>query len=240
MINKLLAKLESNIIKDRDKQHVEPEKPLMGFHGDQYLLNLNHFLLSECETYVETGARRGVTLKYVIDSYDDLRCFACEPDEDFYSVLEDKVGHLEDCNIYKQKSQSITPNVLERDELNQGLTFFFLDAHGNGFQWPLKQEINQISKHMDEAIILVDDFRVPDRPWFGFDEYNGQECSMGFIRNELSSSGSYQTVYPKYSTKTTNHDHFRGYCFILKNVRIEDLNVPEQLLENFEIVDGLK
>ncbi len=49
-------------------------------------------------------------------------------------------------------------------------TFFYLDAH-----WfdhlPLREEVELVMAHFTKAVLMVDDFAVPDDPGYGFDDY---------------------------------------------------------------------
>lgn len=250
MINKLIKKLLNELLRIKKiaraikiiEKIIEEGKfqkvtePLLGFHGDQYLLNLVNFLLLESKYFIETGTRRGVTLKYVADAYKNLKLFSCEPNKEFFSIAEVKLKGYNKCKIYNEPSQSFIPEILEIHELNENLSFFFLDAHGKGFEWPLKQEIEQITNRLSKAIILIDDFKVPNNPQFVYDKYGDQECGMSFIRGKLNTSRNYEFIYPKYKIKTSNYHHFPGYIIIVMGIATENINIPNQLFENFNIV----
>lgn len=209
---------------------------ILGFHGDQYLLNLVNFLLLESDYFIETGTRRGVTLKYVADGYKNLKLFSCEPNKEFFAIAEAKLKGYNNCKIYNETSQNFIPKILDTYDPNENLSFFFLDAHGKGFDWPLRQEIEQITHRLRKAIILIDDFKVPNNPQFTYDTYNDQECKMGFIKNKLHTKRDYELVYPKYKIKTSNYPHLAGYIVILMGLNIEEINIPNQLFENFNII----
>ena len=62
------------------------------------------------------------------------------------------------------------------DDAELGL--FFLDAHWENY-WPLPEEIEYISETGRKAVIVVDDFEVPGRTAFGYDDY-GREKNVAF------------------------------------------------------------
>jgi len=229
-IEKLIEIIKKIIEEDR---YLKITEPLIGFHGDQYLLNLVHFLLLESKYFIETGTRRGVTLKYVADGYKNLKLFSCEPNKEFFTIAETKLNGYDKCKIYNETSQHFIPKILDTYDLNENLSFFFLDAHGKGFKWPLRLEIEQISHRLRKAIILIDDFKVPNNPRFVYDVYDGQECKMNFIRDKLCSNRNYEFIYPKYKIKTSNYPHFPGYIVILMGLNVEEINIPNQLFENY-------
>jgi len=229
-IEKLILVIKK-ILKEGD--FLEITEQILGFHGDQYLLNLVNFLLLESDFYIETGTRRGVTLKYVADGYKNLRLFSCEPNKEFFAIAEAKLRGYSNCKIYNETSQNFIPKILDTYDLNENLSFFFLDAHGKGFEWPLRQEIEQITHRLRKAIILIDDFKVPNNPQFVYDVYDGQECKMSFIQDKLNAKRDYELIYPKYKIKTSNYPHFLGYIVILMGLNVEEINIPNQLFENY-------
>jgi hypothetical protein len=48
--------------------------------------------------------------------------------------------------------------------------FFYLDAHW-GQSLPLREELDLIWSSWDDALVVIDDFKVPDDPGFGYDDY---------------------------------------------------------------------
>lgn len=209
---------------------------IIGFHGDQYLLNLVNFLLLKSDIFIETGTRRGDSLKYVADSYKNLKLFSCEPNKEFYEIAKTKLEGYNKCTIYNELSQNFLPKILETYDLNENLSFFFLDAHGKGFDWPLREEVDLITHNLKKAIILIDDFKVPNNPQFEYDVYNNQECKMSYIKDRLNSERFYELIYPKYKIKTSNYPHLAGYIVILMGLSYEEANIPLQLFENFNLI----
>jgi len=237
IVDKLIKNIEEIV---KEEKFLKVTEPLLGFHGDQYLLNIVNFLLLKSDYFIETGTRRGITSKYVVDGYQHLKLFSCEPNKEFFSVAEDKLKGYDKCKIYNEMSQSFLPKILDTFDLNENLGFFFLDAHGKGYEWPLRQEIEQIAHRLSKAIILIDDFKVPNNPQFGYDIYGGQECKMSFIKDKLYINRDYEFIYPKYKIKTSNYPHFAGYIIILMGLNVEELKIPHQLFENFNILKLIK
>lgn len=61
-------------------------------------------------------------------------------------------------------------------------TLFYLDAH-----WyehlPLREELEIIFGNFDKAVILVDDFQVPDDPGYGYDDYgHGKALTLDYLK----------------------------------------------------------
>lgn len=203
----------------------------LGFHGDQYLLNIISIPLEQSDVYIETGAHIGKTLSYVASRFPHLRSFSCEPDTSSYANAREVEDNHQNVTITNEPSQEFLPRILE---VNMEYPTIFLDAHGHGFQWPLQFEVATITSRLDQAAILIDDFKVPGRPEFGYDRYDGQSCSMEYIESEMHPANEYQVIYPAYRVKTSPHHPLRGYGLILMNC--SDV-IPSQILENFTVID---
>ena len=60
-------------------------------------------------------------------------------------------------------------------------TLFYLDAHGPG-DLPLRDEIELIVANFPNAVIVVDDFEVPDDPGYRYDEHApDKRLSVGYV-----------------------------------------------------------
>lgn len=206
----------------------------LGFHGDQYLLNLTAVLLERSDLFVEIGTNVGQTAQYVADRHQNVRVLSCEPDAESFAQAVDRLGAYDRVELHNERSQAFLPRVLERDF---NTATFFLDAHGNGFDWPLRFEIDLLTANLSEAVIIIDDFRVPGNPRFSYDAYDGQECSLTYVRDALDDGSEYTLIYPDYGVRTSTHHPLRGYGLLLMNRGTE--LVPDQLLENFRVVDSL-
>ena len=135
-----------------------------GFHGDRYLLELVGWIASQVELFIETGANVGSTLAYMGRTYPGLRCLSCEPDEAAYQASREHTASLQNVGLLQATSQTflgqlsrLEPDIFERP------VFFWLDAHGYGFEWPLRFELEWITSRFTSAFILIDDFKVPGR-----------------------------------------------------------------------------
>lgn len=200
----------------------------VGFHGDEYLIEIVQNVMRQSTYFIETGANVGTTLAYVSKINPEIHCLSCEPDNDAYfrALTNTKGLNVE---LYNETSQ----DFMERLTRQYSLIFsenvvFWLDAHGYGYEWPLRKEIKFISEHFEKAYIFIDDFKVPGLDCFGFDSYNGQECSYEYIKDYLSSIHSYNLYYPNYTDKTSTHHPLRGWCLI-EFGHDASLNVPDGL-----------
>lgn len=200
----------------------------VGFHGDEYLVSLAEDLAGKSKVFVETGSNVGSTLAYVARNYPWLRCLSCEPDRSAFEQAKKNAGKYGNVFLFNGTSQEFINHLIEHEpRIFSQSCFFWLDAHGYGFEWPLKNELEFITGKFDSAYILIDDFKVPGRPDFVYDEYQGQICSYDFVKDALNPSRTYQLYYPTYKDKTSKHHPLCGWGLLVFGH--DDFQIPEQL-----------
>lgn len=186
-----------------------------GFHGDRYLLRLVERLARDARVFVETGSNVGSTLGWVARRFPHLECFACEPDTDAHAVAARHAAVRTGVVVHRETSQDFLAR-LDRDHRD---TFThpilaWLDAHDYGYAWPLRDEIAFLTRRFRTGFLLVDDFRVPHEPRFGFDAYDGQECSFEHVRAAISGDVAWRLYYPSYSQHTSPWHPLRGFGLV--------------------------
>lgn len=130
---------------------------------------------------VETGTFKGNTTAYLALLFDDV--YTIEIVESTYQETKSKLKTFPNVHCFLGSSETVLPNLLS--ELKEKRVLFYLDAHWED-HWPLREELNEISKtHYDNCIIVIDDFKVPNRPEIPFDKYNQDECSFDYIQDQL-------------------------------------------------------
>jgi hypothetical protein len=206
-----------------------------GFHGDEYLLRLVDCLAEKCKVFVETGSNVGSTLAYVAGGYPWLRCLSCEPDCSAYEQSKLNAGKYGNVLLFNQTSQDFIAHLDEHEsDIFLQPCFFWLDAHGYGFEWPLKKELEFITRAFDSAYVLIDDFKVPGRPDFIYDEYQGQICSYDYVKDALNPNRAYQLYYPTYKDKTSKYHPLCGWGLLVFGH--DDFQIPAQLAGKMERV----
>ncbi len=183
-----------------------------GFHGDTYLLTLVEALAREAQVFIETGANIGTTLGDVARRYPHLECFSCEPDLTAFQVARDHSMVRKGVHIFQETSQEFMGR-LSRDHTAQfGKPLLaWLDAHDYGFEWPLREEIAYLTEKFRHGSILIDDFQVPGKPEFGWDQYDGRTCSFDYIESAINDKVAYRLYYPSYTEHTSPWHPLRGW-----------------------------
>jgi hypothetical protein len=207
----------------------------IGFHGDKYLLSFVDAILSRCGCFIETGANVGSTLAYVARTYPHIQCLSCEPDHEAYLHSVENIKTL-NAILFNESSQAFLYRLQAKyAHLFDRTVLFWLDAHGYGFEWPLKQEVSFITQHFKSAYILIDDFKVPGLDCFGYDKYGNQECSFDYLKDSLNSRIRYDIYYPAYTDKTSKHHPLRGWG-LLAYGQDSKFEVPESIKNKIQIV----
>lgn len=189
----------------------------IGFHGDLYLLAIVDHLAASADFFVETGTNTGITLSYFARRFPDITCLSCEPDADrALPLARERTSGLENVEIFAETSQALLRRF-ERDyrSLFSQRGLFWLDAHGPGFDWPLRDEVRFIFERFNRGSILIDDFLVPGyETVFQHDRYDGQDCSFEYIRSAIPPGAVYRLYYPNYSERTSTHHPLCGWGLI--------------------------
>lgn len=227
----LLGKLKSraaSVLQKRSRVKRQLQFIDVGFHGDNYLLYLVGYLAGKSEVFVETGANVGSTLAYVARNYSWLRCLSCEPDNLAFEQAILNAGKYGNVSLYNGTSQQFIEHLIKHEPgIFQKRCFFWLDAHGYGFEWPLKMELEFVTRQFNTSYILIDDFKVPGREQFGYDQYQDQVCSFEFVKDALNPTKTYQVYYPTYKDKTSEHHPLRGWGLLIFGH--DDFSIPEEL-----------
>jgi len=202
-----------------------------GFHGDRYLETLALNCITKSEQFIETGTNVGSTLYYVLKHFPNLKAYSCEPDKAAYNFALSKVINFENIQLFNQLSPDMLYEVVKKDRsILAKDTVFWLDAHGYGYRWPLKDEIAFITNNFRKGYIFIDDFKVPELDCFKWDEYNGQVCSFEFIKDSIYKKLEFSLYYPSYTNKTSEHHPLTGWGLI-EFGHDDEFSVPKSLEE---------
>ena len=190
----------------------------IAFHGDAYLLTFCDIILAKSEVFIETGTYQGHSAEYVARTFGHLKIFSCEPNYKHLEIAQERLRPFNNIILSNELSPEFLYSVVKAnpDIINKDVVFW-LDAHpfkADPYEWPLKEEINFITKTFKKAYIFIDDFKVPGRPDFQFNSHLGQEYSYEFIQDGLSKDKAYSICFPNYKKKTSKHHPLVGWILI--------------------------
>lgn len=201
-----------------------------GFHGDQYLLDLADLFLQESSAFVETGTYAGTTALYVNERY-GVPVYSCEADEFTFEFASRRCLRRSGVHMFRQLSpQFLYDLIAQHPELTEQKVVYWLDAHGGGFRWPLRDEVRFLTESLRAGFIMIDDFQIPGQPQFGYDQYKKQVCNLEYIRSSLASK-EYHFITPTYQERTAPVHGLRGVGTLAFGV--PDFCLPTHLAENF-------
>jgi hypothetical protein len=134
------------------------------------------------EQIIETGTFRGATTEFLamvtgapvatVELVDRYRLFA-----------EARLAGFPGVEVCSGDSRTL----LRRLSLTKGnsRTLFYLDAHWE-LDLPLAEELQIIAGAWSQAVIVIDDFEVPDDPGYGFDDYgSGKSLTAAYLPADI-------------------------------------------------------
>jgi hypothetical protein len=109
-------------------------------------------------------------------------------------------------------SRSFLRRIAADPLMTTGPTFFYLDAH-----WyrdlPLAEELRIVAGGWEDAVVMIDDFRVPGDPGYGFDDY-GPELRLTESILPVDALGRWDVFYPTAPASTETGSR-RGSAFVV-------------------------
>lgn len=118
-----------------------------------------------------------------------------------------------------------SPEILRRlasDDRLGSRPFFYLDAHWEDY-CPVADECVAIFEEFPWAVVVVDDFQVPDRPDFGFDSYGGTPIGLDVVKPVLKPQT--RLFLPDHNPAAES-GHRRGTLLLTHGV-----DIPRNLIE---------
>lgn len=191
-------------------------------HGDPILQQMFVRLCKDLgvTSIIETGTFRGSSTSFMAENMPDVPIFTGEINPDYYKVARKNLKRFSNVRTYNANS----PNFLQAlfsQKLQGSRPLFFLDAHWEGY-WPLEDEMRLITEHCKEAIIVIDDFRVPFDNRFTYDKYGPKECSLELIAPYMNKKNTYKVLFPNYGQEAFAQSSFYpdlvGYPVIFQNM----------------------
>jgi hypothetical protein len=118
---------------------------------------------------VETGTNIGATTEWLRgESRAPIR--SCEIDPHFHRLATLRLGALPDVEVARASAPEFLRGLAARDGRAPGPVFFYLDAHWYKYL-PLRDELEIIFSGFARPVVMIDDFRVPGDPGYGYDDY---------------------------------------------------------------------
>lgn len=129
---------------------------------------------------VETGTYRGETTEHFGRCTDaPVHSFEIRPRA--HGFARARLRSAGDVHLHLLDSRAGIAALARSAPRPAGPAFFYLDAHWAG-DLPLREEVDLVLTHWAEAVVMIDDFAVPDDPGYGFDDRApGQALDLGYL-----------------------------------------------------------
>jgi predicted O-methyltransferase YrrM len=167
----------------------------LGVYAFNYAPELTPFFASfkqsyHIDTVVETGTYLGASSAIFSLFYNEVHTIEVDPST--FELAKENLNNFKNTHCYLGNSKDLIGVIL--NQLQDKRVLFYLDAHWHT-EFPLLKEIETIAHtHRDNCIIVIDDFKVPNRPDIEYDIYPEGQCSLEYIKNSLD------LVFSEYST----------------------------------------
>lgn len=131
---------------------------------------------------LETGTFRGVTTE-LIASTQSVPIFSIEISASNFGYASARLASKKNVKLFHGNSVNILHKLFTGNVLPEGSGFFYLDAHW-GEHLPLLEELNLIFENAPSAIVMIDDFKVPDDDGYLYDDYGAAgSLTMEYIKS---------------------------------------------------------
>jgi hypothetical protein len=224
--------------------------PSIQLHGDLVLRQLLHELANRqlVKAVVETGTYRGDSTFLFHEIFTSQPIYSIDINPIYHSVTRWCARNLPRMHFLKGDAKVVLPRMITEKTLGDD-ALFWLDAHWGNF-WPLETEIEAITHKLNRAIIMIDDFRVPERDEFGYDlgsgRYDKRPCDFNLICSCMSRERTYRLLYPNYEKQdalrdgTPHRGALRGYVVIFQNMdaAFRQLAETDFVQRNYRVVSN--
>jgi hypothetical protein len=141
------------------------------FNGQKFRQNIFLELIDKIKfaAIVETGTFRGTTTEYLYKS-SGLPVYTVEEHPRYYGYSKTRFIFNNKIRVYFGDSVSFLKQLVADAIFIHKNIFVYLDAHW-GDDLPLFKEVQIIFAHYPNAVIMIDDFKVPGDDGYAYDDY---------------------------------------------------------------------
>lgn len=128
---------------------------------------------------VELGCCLGGSTKWLSENFEKV--IAIEINEQFLGFAKERTKAKNNIDFHLGDTLDVLPKITKK---MSNRTIVFVDSH-----WmdnvPLLKELEIIAKAGLRPVIVIHDFKVPNRPDLGFDSYKGQDYTFEWIHPSI-------------------------------------------------------
>lgn len=136
-----------------------------------------------CTVVIETGTCRGTTASFMRDET-GLPVLTVESDPTAFGFCAARFLLRRGVRVFRDDSRGFLADV-KVPEGRSARPFVYLDAHHSTGS-PVREELGLVADRWPAAVVMIDDFQVPDDPGYLFDTYrDGSRLCLERIRGSL-------------------------------------------------------
>lgn len=160
---------------------------------------------------IETGTFRGTGAEFFAAVF-GTPVTTIEGSRRYYSYSERVLAYQDTVTVTFADSRAGLRELAEKDGIGEETVFFYLDAHWED-DLPLREELEIVAATWPRAVVMIDDFKVPEDPGYGFDDYgtHGRLTADYLPTHALAGWGLY---YPSLSSAEETGAK-RGSCVLV-------------------------
>ncbi|MCC9704406.1 MULTISPECIES: O-methyltransferase [Streptomyces] len=162
-------------------------------NGQRFRQEMFRSLLQELQPQAvfESGTYRGATTQFLWH-VSGRPVYTVEKEPAFARLAARRFRNVSDIRVIKSDSRKALQGLRENSSFPKSRVLFYLDAHWED-DLPLREEVAVITDSWTDSLILIDDFKVPDDPGYGFDTYAETQLSVEYLGNAV---GEYKVFWP--------------------------------------------
>ncbi len=172
---------------------------------------------------IETGTYLGNTTIFLQKF--NIPVLTTEINDYFYRISKLRFEEYKNIALYNMDSLKFLKKIDKEKDY-----FIYLDAHWYK-ELPLDGEIKILSD-IENQVIVIDDFKIPDKPEWGYDVYNDIELSL----NNISIPKKFKIFFPDYNVKLEKF-HNRGYLIMTSGEKYYNSLKENNNLKEYELRD---
>lgn len=168
-------------------------RPWPALNGQQFRQGMFRSLIQELrpEAVFESGTYRGATTEFLWH-VSGRPVYTVEKEASFARLAARQFRSISDIKVIKSDSRKTLLGLRENPSFPKSRVLFYLDAHWDA-DLPLREEVAIVTGSWTDSLIVIDDFKVPDDPGYGFDTYAGTELSIEYLGDAV---GTYEIFWP--------------------------------------------
>ncbi|HWK44681.1 MAG TPA: hypothetical protein VNT30_08160 [Stellaceae bacterium] len=177
------------------KMHPNMDASIGPFNGQMLRRTIFNELVNGLgiSTVVETGTFRATSTTFMAEA--NLRIFACEKHPRYCKYAKLRLAPFKNVEIFCGEHSIFLSALFERNVLSDKPTLFYL-ASNSQEDLPVWAEINLILRGHPNAVIMIDDFRVPGDPGYSYDD-QGPEKALSALNLRRNLGDDMAIFFPR-------------------------------------------